>query len=134
MLEFYPQIKALHVACVVLTGMLFTCRGLLMLAESEYTNHIVLRWTSYVIDTTLLIAGLLLMQITSQYPVTHDWLSVKLGLLIVYIVLGIYALRRGHSLRSRTGFFVAALAVYLFMFSIARGHHPLGLFVTHSVF
>lgn len=67
------------------------------------------------------------MQITRQTPVTHDWLTVKLSLLVVYIVLGIFALRRGRTLRTRAACFVAALMTYLFMFSIARAHHPMGI-------
>ena len=60
MIEFYPQIKFVHILCVILSGSLFTLRGLLMLMRSRYTNHVALRMLSYAIDTTLLTAALVL--------------------------------------------------------------------------
>ncbi len=128
MIEYYLQIKQLHIGCVLLSGAVFALRGLLMLGGSAFSNHPALKWLSYINDSILLTAGLLLMQITRQYPVAQDWLSVKLGLLVAYIALGIFALRVGRTRAQRAGFFAAALAVYLFMFSVARSHQPLGIF------
>lgn len=134
MIEFYPQTKLLHIACVLLSGGVFTLRGLLMLAGSDASNHPALKWLSYINDSILLTAGLLLMQITRQYPLTHHWLSVKLVLLVAYIALGILALRAGRSQGARAVCFVAALATYLFMISVARSHNPLGLLASHALF
>ena len=52
MIEFYPQIKWVHIAAVILSGGLFALRGLLMLARSRTTNHPALRYLSVAIDTT----------------------------------------------------------------------------------
>ena len=128
MIEFYPQIKLVHIACVLLSGGLFAARGVFMMSGSAWSNHALLKWTSYVNDSFLLTAGLLLMQITRQYPVTHDWLSVKLSLLVLYIVLGILSLRAGRTRGRRSMYFAAALGTYLFMFSVAHSHDPLGVF------
>lgn len=68
-----------------------------MLAGSPWCNHPALKWPSYVNDSILLTAGLLLMVITQQYPGAQSWLSVKLLLLLLYIVLGVFALRAGHN-------------------------------------
>jgi hypothetical protein len=43
MSEFYSKIKILHIACVVCTGVIFTFRGVLMWAESRWTNALALR-------------------------------------------------------------------------------------------
>lgn len=134
MIEFYSQIKLLHIGTVLLSGAVFSLRGLMMLGQSSLTNHPAIKWLSYINDSVLLTAGLLLMQITQQYPVSHDWLSVKLSLLVIYIVFGVFALRAGRSYRERALFFAAALGIYLFMISIARSHHPLGWFFSHSIF
>ncbi|MDX1497462.1 MAG: SirB2 family protein [Salinisphaeraceae bacterium] len=127
MTEYYLQIKILHIGCVLLSGSIFAFRGFLMMAGSQLANHPLLKYPSYINDSILLAAGVMLMFITQQYPVAQAWLSVKLLLLLLYIVLGVFALRRGKTRQSRSGFFVAAVAVYLFMLSVARGHHPLGL-------
>ena len=96
MIEFYPQIKFVHVLCVVLSGSLFALRGTVMLlAGPAPANHAALRYLSYAIDTTLLTAALMLVTMLHQYPFVQAWLTVKVLLLGLYIVLGVYALRRG---------------------------------------
>ncbi|MGH8123312.1 MAG: SirB2 family protein [Rudaea sp.] len=129
MLEFYLQIKIVHVACVMLSGSLFTARGLMMLAGSRYTDHRLLRFASYAIDTTLLVSALLLVSILRQYPFVQSWLTVKVLLLIVYIVLGVFALRRGRTRAVRGGFLAAALLVFAFIVSVAITHNPRGWFI-----
>ncbi|MEO7853745.1 MAG: SirB2 family protein [Rubrivivax sp.] len=95
-----------------------------MVARSSATNHAALRWLSYTIDTTLLTAALMLTTIVHQYPLVQGWLTVKVLLLLVYIVLGTMALLRGRTRGSRVASFVAALGVYLFMIGVARTHEP----------
>ena len=46
----------------------------------------------------------------------NGWLAVKVGLLVVYVVLGTFALRRARSVRARVlVFYVAALLTYGWM-------------------
>ena len=66
MIEFYPEIKAVHVGAVIASGSLFAVRGSLMLARSQLANHAALRYLSYAIDTTLLTAALMLVTILHQ--------------------------------------------------------------------
>ena len=128
MIEFYPQIKWVHVAAVICSGLLFALRGTAQLAGANWTMAAPLRYLSYTIDTTLLTAALMLATILHQYPFVHAWLTVKVLLLVVYIVLGSLALKRGRTQAMRLYCFVAALMVYLFIASVARAHDPLGLF------
>ena len=128
MIEFYSQIKLVHITCVVLSGSLFTLRGVMMLAGSVRVYHPALKYLSYLIDTTLLTSAVLLTLIVHQYPFVQSWLTAKVLLLVVYIVLGVFALRRGHSRASRAAYFVAALAVFAFIVSIAIAHDPRGIF------
>lgn len=128
MIELYPQIKWVHVAAVIASGNLFALRGLAQIMGARWTMAAPLRFLSYGIDTTLLTAALMLATILHQYPFVHAWLTVKVSLLIVYIVLGTFALKRARTRAVRIGCFVAALAVYLFIVSVARAHHPLGVF------
>lgn len=127
MAAFYPQIKLVHIYCVIFSGSLFTIRGLLMLGGSSLSNHAALRWLSYAIDTTLLTAALMLMSILHVYPFVQDWLTVKVLLLMVYVVLGVFALRRGRNRKQRAIYFAAAMAVFLFIVGVAIYHHPLGV-------
>lgn len=128
MIEFYPQIKFVHILCVILSGSLFTLRGILMLVRSRYTNHVALRMLSYVIDTTLLTAALMLITLLHQYPFVQAWLTVKVLLLVVYIVLGVLALRRGRTRQAQVASLIAALLVYAFIITVAIAHNPWGVF------
>jgi uncharacterized membrane protein SirB2 len=64
----------------------------------------------------------------SLNPVRDAWLGAKLVLLLVYIVLGSLALKRARSPRGRLASYLAALAMFLFIASVARAHHPFGVF------
>ena len=99
-----------------------------MMSASAYAKHRVLALVSYVIDTSLLASAIVLTTIIHQYPFVQPWLTVKVVLLPVYIVLGVFALRRGKTRLSRTGFFLAALTVYGLIISVAVTHNPRGLF------
>jgi uncharacterized membrane protein SirB2 len=126
-IEFYPQIKAVHILCVLLSGTLFAARGTLVLAgRTGIAQAAPVRYLSYSIDTALLTAALMLLSILPGALFANGWLTTKLILLVGYVVLGAYALKRAHTPRTRSICFAAALATYLFMFGVARMHHPLG--------
>lgn len=126
MIEFYAEVKWVHVAAVLLSGTLFMVRGSAALAGASWALAAPLRYLSYSIDTILLTAALMLATMLHQVPFVHSWLTVKILLLVVYIVLGSFALKRGRTRRTRFFCFVAAVLVYVFMIGIARQHHPLG--------
>jgi uncharacterized membrane protein SirB2 len=126
-IEFYSQIKWVHIAAVSCSGLLFFIRGLAVHAGASWPMTAPLRYLSYTIDTVLLTAALMLMTIVHQYPFVQAWLTVKVLLLLVYVVLGSFALKRGRTRALRIGCWLGALAVYLFIVTVARTHHPLGV-------
>lgn len=128
MIEFYPQIRHLHIAMVLLSGALFVLRGAGTLAGGRWPKSWPVRWTSYAIDTTLLTAALMLLTMLPWAVFSNGWLTAKIVLLVVYIALGIMALKDARDIGTRAALYVAALLVYAFMISIARAHHPLGIF------
>ena len=132
MIEFHPEIKLVHVGAVIASGSLFTTRGALMLAGSPLANHAAVRYLSYSIDCTLLTAALMLITILHQYPFVNGWLTAKVLLLVVYIVLGSLALKRGRTPSIRAGCYFAALCVYLYIAGIAHAHDPRGVFAMLS--
>ena len=127
MIEFYVQIKWVHVAAVILSGALFFIRGGAQILGAGWTMAAPLRYLSYTVDTVLLTAALMLATILHQMPFVNGWLTAKVLLLVVYIVLGSYALKRAPTRRARALCWIAALAVYVFIARMAGGHHPLGI-------
>lgn len=128
MIEFYPQIKHVHIAMALTSGALFVLRGAGVLAGMRWPHWLAVRWTSYTIDTALLTAALMLLTILPGGMFANGWLTIKVGLVVVYVVLGVFALRRGRTRAAKVGFYVAALATFGLVYTIARVHHPLGLF------
>lgn len=127
MIEFYPQIKWVHVAMVMASGSLFALRGLLVqLGRPRLAMAAPTRYLSYAIDTTLLTAALMLLTILPGAMFANGWLAAKIMLLVVYVGLGTFALKRGRSPRARLACYLAALVTFAFIYSIARAHHPGG--------
>lgn len=127
MIEFYPELRLVHIVAVIASGSLFFVRGLASALGAQWVHAAPLRWLSYAIDTVLLTAALMLVTVLHQYPFVQAWLTVKVLLLIVYIVLGYWSFWKARTRAERLIFWVAALAVYLYIVSVALAHHPLGV-------
>lgn len=122
----YLALKHVHMTAVVLSLALFVLRGLWMASDSP---RLAARWVKvvpHVIDTVLLLSALALAATLGQWPFAQPWLTVKVVLLVVYIGLGMLALKPGRPKRVRLAAFLLALATFLFLVSVARAHDPWG--------
>lgn len=124
----YSLIKSLHIGLVACSGGLFLARGLGVQLRATWPMRAGVRRLSVWIDVCLLVAGASLWTLLGLNPVRDHWLAAKLGLLLAYIVLGSFALKRGRSQRQRALAFVLALGVFGFMVGVVRAHHALGPF------
>lgn len=115
----YIAIKHLHVTFAALSGSLFLLRGIWMLANSALLRR---RWVNiapHIIDTALLVSALILAFWSAQYPFAQHWLTAKVIALIVYIILGAIALKRGKTKSVRVAAFFAAIAVFAYIVCVA---------------
>ena len=126
MIAYYLQIKAFHIFVALLSGSLFALRGGFALAGARWPNAPVVRWTSYAIDTALLTAAMMLATILPRAMFANGWLTMKLVLVVAYVVLGVFAMRRAKTRRMRVVSYVAALLVFVSIYAVARAHDPLG--------
>ena len=124
--EYYLPLKMTHVSLVAASGALFALRGAAVLAGQGWAMRKPWRVLSVALDTLLLTAGVTLWVLLQLNPVHDAWLGTKLALLLLYIVLGTFALKRARTPGGRAVSYAAALAAYLYMAAVARGHHPLG--------
>lgn len=125
MIEFYAEIRLVHLTMVIASGALFFLRGVLVrTGRQAWAMDPLPRYLSYSIDTTLLAAALLLLTILPSAVYANGWLVAKLALLPAYIGLGWLALRS--TAGRQLGYFAGALLVYGCMFAIAHAHDPLG--------
>ena len=122
----YLLAKTIHVASVILSLGGFAARGALTLIASPLLNTRFVRIAPHVVDTVLLASALWLAWIIRQYPFVHGWLTAKVIGLLVYIVLGAIALRRGRTRRVRIAAFLGAAATACYIVSVALTHDPRG--------
>lgn len=124
--EFYLDIRGIHIGSVILSGSLFLIRVIgHNLMNAKWPMASPLRFLVWSVDTILLTAALMLMTIVQQYPFLDSWLTVKVVLLVAYIVIGWWAFRAERR-KVRLASSLAAIAIYLFIVTVARTHDPLG--------
>ncbi len=121
----YLALKHLHVACVLISGLGFVLRGIWMLRDSSLLSHRLSRILPHVVDTALLGSALALAVWSGQYPFAAGWLTAKVGGLLAYIVLGVFALKRGKTKAVRAAFLLLALTAYAYIVSVALTRNPL---------
>lgn len=128
MTDYYFALRQVHITCAILTITLFTFRGLLMVAGSQLHRTMILRVVPVAVDIVLLTTALMLTTVIRQYPFATGWLTMKVVLLVAYVVLGSIALRPGRARGVRMAALIAALATVAFLVTVARTHSPLGVF------
>ena len=126
MFEFYPQIKLFHMSVALLSGALFALRGAFALGGARWPQALPVKWLSYAVDTSLLTAALMLLTILPWAMFANGWLLVKIVLIVVYVVLGVMAMRPQRNRRSRAICYGLALLTFVAIYVTARTHNPLG--------
>ena len=124
-MSVYLLVKYVHVGSVVLSIAGFVARGALMLRASPLLQARFVRIAPHVVDTLLLASALWLAWMMRQYPFVHGWLTAKVLGLLVYIVLGSIALRRGRTRPVRAAAFAGALLAAGYVVAVALTKDPL---------
>ena len=120
----YVMIKSLHMITGVVTISGFILRGYWMMAQSDKLQLKVTRIAPHIIDTLFLLSGVTLVWMLHLNVLSEPWLLAKFAGLIVYIVLGTFAIKRGATPQSRSIAFVGALAVFAYIVGVALAKSP----------
>ena len=124
-MTWYNFIKQLHILFAVTSISGFVVRGVWMLQSSPMLDKSWARITPHINDTLLLVTAILLMLSTGLYPGPTMWINAKLFALIIYIVLGTIALKRGKTRTIRLTAFTGALLVFIYIVLVALTKDPL---------
>ena len=122
----YLAVKYVHVISVVLSLTGFFLRGILMMRDSPLLAARWIRVVPHINDTVLLVAALSLAAMSGQYPFVVGWVTAKVLGVITYIILGALALRDAGTRRMRIACWLASLAVFGWIVSVALTRQPLG--------
>ena len=115
----YLLLKIVHVTCAVATISGFLLRVYWMLVGSHLLLHKVTKIAPHIIDTLFLLAGIAMLFALSMNPFTEGWLLAKFGGLIVYVLLGTIAIKRGPTLQIRIIAAVGAISVFAYIGGVA---------------
>lgn len=125
--ETYLLLRHLHRLCAVLSIVGFGARWLGVMAGQAWTQRRPAKTLPHVNDTVLLLSALALAFGAGIHPGDAPWLLTKIVLLLVYIGLGVVALKPTRPPAQRVLAGAAALAVFGHIMATAFTKHPLGL-------
>ena len=112
-------IKDIHVTFVVLTFLSFSIRVYWMYTGSALLQNRAVKILPHLIDTVLLLSGLAMAVMYYGAFYRRPWLVVKLVGVVIYILLGMVALKSGKTRAIRISAAGAAWLVFLFIIFIA---------------
>lgn len=122
----YDSVKMMHQVLATISISGFLLRGVWMLRRSPLLTHPVTRSVPHVVDTVFLATGISLAIMLRQFPGSQPWLTAKTVGLVLYVVTGSMALKRGRSRRQRAIWFVLALLSFAYIVSVALTRNILG--------
>lgn len=122
----YATLKLIHQGAVALSVAGFAMRGAGQLARARWARGRVAKTLPHAVDTVLLLSALMLAWMLRLNPVHAPWLMAKIVGLVVYVLLGMLALRPGRPPALRVAAGAAALATVGWIVSVAITKSPFG--------
>lgn len=122
----YAALKLVHQGAVALSITGFFARGLGSFAGAAWVRGRVAKTLPHVVDTVLLGSAVALAWWAGFDPLHTPWLLAKILGLLAYIGLGMLALRPGRQAALRVSAWLAALATFGWIVSVALTKNPLG--------
>ena len=121
----YMMAKHLHMTAVGLSILLFIFRFIWSQFDASVLSKKWVKIFPHIVDTVLLASAIWLCVILSQYPFVNAWLTFKVVGVVLYIVFGLFALKKAKTTMGKWSFFVAALAVLMATAMVAVTKQPL---------
>lgn len=118
----YFAIKHIHVTSAVLSILFFLMRAYWSVSGSALLQGRIVRILPHIIDTVLLVCGVIL---AAMIGPSQPWILAKIVALILYIGVGTMAIKRGKTPRSRVIAALIATAIYLYIVGVAIHHNPM---------
>lgn len=125
-MNIYLAVKYVHVVCALLSISGFVVRGVWMMTGNPLLARRPVKILPHLVDTLLLASALLMVWMSAQYPFVQSWLTAKVIALVLYILLGTVALKRGTTRGIRITAWWLALLVFAYIVSVAFSRSALG--------
>jgi len=118
-------LKLVHVSCALLSISGFALRGYWMLTDNPLLRDRPAKILPHIVDSLLLGSAVGMLVTWQVSPLQLGWLSAKIIALLLYIALGMVALRFGKTRRVRIGAWILALSCAGYIVAVAYSKNPL---------
>ena len=113
------MIKNIHMLTALISIIFFIIRFVWVMRDSNMMTKKWVKIVPHVNDTILLVAAIMLAVSIEQYPFVHGWLTAKFIALILYIVFGMFALKRAKTKKAKSVFFILAVLSFGYIVGVA---------------
>ena len=127
-MTFYEIVKYIHVTAITLSISGFIIRVILKFNDSPYQTRYWFKKLPHKVDIVLLASALTMVYIMGINPLTTYWLAEKITGLLIYILLGMVALRWGKTRNIRMMAAGAAVLVFSYIIYVAHYKTPAVVF------
>lgn len=118
-------VKYIHISCVLISYLLFFVRGVWMLRTNPILQQRWMKIVPHVVDSALLLSAIMLATLLSISPLSSSWLMAKIIALLLYILLGTIAIKRGKTRKTRLAAWLAAQLVFIYIVTVALTHNAM---------
>lgn len=118
----YFAFKHIHVTAAVLSILFFVIRAYWSVTGSALLQARVVKILPHIIDTILLVFGIILAAMVGP---SQPWILAKIVALIFYIGVGTIAIKRGKTPRSRAIAAVISILIFLYIVGVAIHLNPM---------
>ncbi len=112
-------LKTIHMCCALISFTGFLFRAYLMVNDSKWLNHKIVLVTPHLVDTVFLLSGFSMAFVLNMGLFAQGWLTLKIFLLMFYLLFVGIALNRGKTKSIRIGSFFLAIFTFLYIVGIA---------------
>ena len=122
----YMALKHAHMMFALISIVLFMLRAWLAVPSPARIKSKVLKVLPHIIDTLLLILGVWLAVMMKYNPMGNSpWLAAKIIGVVLYIIVGTIAIKRGKTARQRLIATLAAIVIFAYIYGAAMTKSPL---------
>jgi uncharacterized membrane protein SirB2 len=120
----FAALKIIHIGSVILSYLLFFLRGIWMMRDAANLQQRWVKILPHVVDTVLLSSAIALAVMIQQNPLNDSWLTAKVTGLLIYIGLGMIALRFGKTRAIKISAWIAAQCIFIYIVLVALTKSP----------
>ncbi|MGP7734399.1 SirB2 family protein [Oceanimonas smirnovii] len=126
----YLALKHAHMMFAIISIVLFMLRAWLAVPSPARINNKLLKILPHINDTLLLIFGIWLAVSLKFNPLENSpWLAAKIIGLVLYIIVGTIAIKRGKTRGQRLMAALASIAIFAYIYGAAVTKSPLSWLV-----